>query len=250
MSLMSLRITPIISPLINLLTLTLHIRRLLPLPLVEQHNGDEEPAQINNTVVDDGEKTGCSSGRMNCLCKGHDGCHSRAGDGAAEPLDGGEAAAEEKELGDADANDRSDELATEEVSRLGEGRFDGVELKNSTGTLSNRDEDTDKCPKHRDKGAEATRLVTSIAEDGLMNRSMSKVHVVGFENGIEKVEFDDEIGIESGARTVELFAPRAYTRFPAVFSEEMSMSLDVLAGRLHACITRGRDTDKAEERCD
>jgi hypothetical protein len=51
-------------------------------------------------------------------------------------LDGGEATAEEEELGDADANDRSDELATEEVSRLGEGRFDGVEFKNSTGTLS------------------------------------------------------------------------------------------------------------------
>lgn len=72
---------------------------------------------------------------MNRLCEGHDGCHSRAGDGAAEPLDGGEAAAEEKELGDADANDCSDELATEEISRLGKGRFDSVELKNSTGTL-------------------------------------------------------------------------------------------------------------------
>jgi hypothetical protein len=51
-------------------------------------------------------------------------------------LDGGEAAAEEKELGNADANDRSDDLATKEVSRLGEGRFDGVELKNSAGTLA------------------------------------------------------------------------------------------------------------------
>lgn len=73
---------------------------------------------------------------MNRLCEGHDGGHSRARDGAAKPLDGGEAAAEEKKLGDADADDRSDELATEEVSRLGEGRFDGVELKNSAGTLA------------------------------------------------------------------------------------------------------------------
>lgn len=34
-----------------------------------------------------------------------------------------------------------------------------------------------------------------------MNRSMSKVHVVGFDNGIEKVKFDDEIEIESGGKS-------------------------------------------------
>lgn len=43
-----------------------------------------------------------------------------------------------------------------------------------------------------------------------MNRSMSKVHVVGFENGIEKVEFDDEIGIESGGKSgVKRFVMRS-----------------------------------------
>lgn len=43
-----------------------------------------------------------------------------------------------------------------------------------------------------------------------MNRSMSKVHVVGFENGIEKVEFDDEIEMESGGRSgVKRFVMRS-----------------------------------------
>lgn len=95
----------------------------------EEHDGDEEPAERQEAVVDDGEQGGGAGGRVDGLGEGHEGGGGGAGEGAADVLDGVKVVAVEEELGDGDANDGRQQLADEGIARLCEGGLYGVEFE-------------------------------------------------------------------------------------------------------------------------
>lgn len=97
----------------------------------EDHDGDEEPPQAEKAVVDDGEQGGGAGGRMNRLGERHEGGGGGTGECSADVLDTVEVVAEEKQLGDSDANDGRQHLAEERIARLRERRFYRVEFEDS-----------------------------------------------------------------------------------------------------------------------
>lgn len=68
---------------------------------------------------------------MDRLGEGHERGGGSAGEGAAEILDAIKVVAEEKQLGDRDANDGRQHLAEERIARLRKRRLYGVEFEDS-----------------------------------------------------------------------------------------------------------------------
>lgn len=101
----------------------------------EQHDGDQEPAEVDDGVVDDGQERGGAGGRVHRLGEGHGRGGRRAGDRAGDPPQRVEVGAQQEELADADADNAGYDLAQDRVAWLGEGGVDGVEFEDGGGTL-------------------------------------------------------------------------------------------------------------------
>ncbi|CRJ80289.1 hypothetical protein BN1708_000207 [Verticillium longisporum] len=129
----------------------------------EHDDGDEEPAEVEDAVVDDGEQGGGAGGRVDRLGEGHEGRGRGARQGAGDPADDG-------------------------VAGLGEGALDRVELEHGGGAEAADDdggavvaegghvvghelddgdaaEDADEGPEDEDKVAGVVGLGLAVAEE-------------------------------------------------------------------------------------
>lgn len=101
----------------------------------QQHNGNQEPPDLDQSRINHGQQRRRTGRRVHSLGEGHDGRSGGTGEGTAEPFDFFKVVAEEEELSHAASDDGGEDLAHDGISRLGEGRFDGVELEHSGSTL-------------------------------------------------------------------------------------------------------------------
>ncbi|KAH6608480.1 hypothetical protein Trco_001826 [Trichoderma cornu-damae] len=101
----------------------------------QQHDGDEEPSDLDEGRIDHGQQGRRASRRMYRFRQRHDGRGRGAGQGATKPFDVFEMITEQEKLGHAAADDGGEDLSPEGISRLRQRRFNGIKFKDSGGAL-------------------------------------------------------------------------------------------------------------------